>query len=74
MAEHITAGEFDRFSKRLFTQLDSIEQKQDITNGRVTSLETEQQLSKRLSAKVSAGISIAVTGIINGLFAAFNTK
>jgi tetrahydromethanopterin S-methyltransferase subunit G len=66
MAEHITAGEFQRFAERLFSQLDSIERKQDLTNGRVTQLETEQKITKRIAAYISAaiGLVIAVGGFI----------
>jgi len=61
MAEHLTTGEFERFTDRLFKQLDSIEAKQDFTNGRVTALETEQKITKRAVALISGGIALVIS-------------
>ena len=61
MAEHLSVGEFQRFTERLFNQLDTIEGKQDLTNGRVTALETEQKITKRLAAYISVGIGAVFT-------------
>lgn len=62
MAEpHLGVGEFQRFTERLFKQLDAIEAKQDQTNGRVTALETESKITKRLAAYISAGIGVVFT-------------
>jgi hypothetical protein len=70
VSEHITVGEFDRFQRRLFQQLDSIEAKQDVTNGRVTKLESNQEQAGKLSAKLSAGVSLLVAALVNGVIAA----
>lgn len=74
MAEHITAGEFERFTERLFKQLDSIEAKQDKTNGRVTALEFNQKNAGKISGRLSAVISVVTTGVIQGALAAFGGK
>ena len=63
VSEHITAGEFQRFSYRVFIQLDRIEDKQDLTNGRVLSLETDRTLAKRIAALISAGVGALVAFI-----------
>ncbi len=61
MAEHVTGGEFERFTQRLFKQLDAIESKQDLTNGRVTTLETEHKITKRIATYISVGIGAVFT-------------
>lgn len=70
MSEHLSVGEFQRFTDRLFTQLDTIEAKQDRTNGRVTALETEHKITKRIAAVISAGIGalFAVVGLLISYF------
>lgn len=61
-AEHITAGEFQRWMEHLSDQNKQILAEQRKTNGRVTKLETEQAVMKRVVALVSAGISVLVAG------------
>lgn len=61
MSEHLSVGEFQRFTERLFKQLDQIESKQDQTNGRVTALETESKITKRIAAYISVGIGAVFT-------------
>ena len=69
-AEHVTAGEFGRTLTRVFEQLDRIEAQGQITNGRVTKLEANQEAAGKLSVKMSTGVSVIVTAVINGVFAA----
>ena len=59
-AEHVTAGEFERTTDRMFEQLDRIEAKQDLTNGRVTSLEQDRRLVKKVTALISAAVGSGV--------------
>ncbi len=72
--EHITAGEFTRWMTHLSDQNKAILAEQQKTNGRVTSLEVNQDNAGKISAKLSAGVSLAVSAVIQGLFAAIGGK
>lgn len=66
MAEHVTAGEFERWMQRLSQENRDILAEQRKTNGRVTAVETELKVAKKVTAVISGAISlvIAVGGFI----------
>ena len=66
MAEHITAGEFERWMNHLSEQNKQILAEQRKTNGRVTKLEVNQEAAGKLSAKLSTIVALIVTGIVQG--------
>ena len=74
MSDHVTAGEFERTTERLFAQLDRIESKHDRIRTRVDRLEHNQEAAGKISMKLSAGVSVIVAAIIQGVLAAVNPK
>ena len=68
MAEHVTAGEFERWMRHLNEQNKVMTAQNDAllievrrTNGRVTALENQRKLDKRFVAGISATIAFVIS-------------